>query len=59
MAFGHLLRSAVAGFQRISVQNLILIAQMVFKKFEHYVKMGHISANRFIYTIYRVGPERT
>ena len=48
MAFGHLERSAVvtycfAGFQRINVQNSILIInETVPEKFEHYMKMGHI-----------------
>ena len=55
MAFGYLQRMLLlivcfAGFQRISVQNLILINEMVPEKFEHCMKMGHISAN--LYTLY-------
>ena len=53
MAFGHLRSAAVilcfAGFQRLRVQNLILISQMVPEKFERYLKLGHISANLYIY----------
>ena len=53
MAFGYLQRMLFSllcfdGFQRIGIQNVILIDQTVPKKFEHYMKMGHIRTNVYM-----------